>query len=195
VSAAPPAPPRDLLAPSRRRHTARWVAVAVAAVLVAVAIVVATRPSSQATAGSSPLLGQQAPALVGRSFDGQPVSLAADRGDWVVVNFFASWCPPCQAEEPDLVHFAFTASERHAPVKVLGVDIDDSRSAAEQFLADWHPSWPTVPDADGAIAGDFGVASPPTTFLVDPAGKVTAIYTGPLTYAQLLGMVPGLAPS
>jgi cytochrome c biogenesis protein CcmG/thiol:disulfide interchange protein DsbE len=161
---APSPRPADDGAPKRRRHTARWAAGGVVVVLVVVSIVAATRPSEQATPVESPLIGHRAPSLAARDFSGKKVSLAKDRGDFVVVNFFASWCPPCGVEEPNLVRFAFEQSHAGADVDMLSVDIDDST---------------------GEFASDFGVGSPPETFLVDPAGIVVAAYAGPVTYRQL----------
>jgi cytochrome c biogenesis protein CcmG, thiol:disulfide interchange protein DsbE len=177
----PPASP----ALRRRRHTARWVAGGVAVVLVVVAIVVATRPSNQATEVASPLIGHRAPALAARDFAGREISLAADHGHFVVVNFFASWCPPCQAEEPNLVHFNFEQRELHADVDLLSVDIDDSTSGARRFVSDFAVTWPAIPDSAGEFAAAFGVGSPPMTFFVDPEGTVVAALAGPVTYSQL----------
>jgi cytochrome c biogenesis protein CcmG, thiol:disulfide interchange protein DsbE len=181
---APAVPPGDG-PPRRRRHTARWVAGAVAAALVAVAIVAATRPSNQATEVASPLVGRPAPALAATDFAGHRVSLAQDRGDFVVVNFFASWCPPCAAEEPNLVHFAFEQAQKRSDVDLLSVDIDDTTSGARRFVEQFAISWPTIPDHAGALASEFGVGSPPETFLVDPAGTVVAAFVGPVSYGQL----------
>ncbi len=173
------------VAARRGRHTARWVAGLVALVLVVVAVVAATRPSSQASSVDSPLLGHTAPALATRDLGGQGVSLAADRGAFVVVNFFASWCPPCASEEPSLVRFAFEQHEQHTGVRLLSVDIDDSTAGARRFVSEWGITWPAVPDRAGQFASEFGVGSPPMTFLVDPAGTVVAAFAGPMTYGQL----------
>ena len=184
IAPAPAAPSGDG-PPRRRRHTARWVAGGVAAVLVAVAIVAATRPSNQATSVESPLVGHRAPALAATDFAGARVSLTQDRGDFVVVNFFASWCPPCSAEEPDLVQFAFEQAQQRSDVALLSVDIDDTTAGARRFVQQFGVSWPTVPDRAGQFASEFGVGSPPETFLVDPAGTVVAAFVGPISTKQL----------
>ncbi len=173
----------------RRRHTARWLAGLVVVALVALAVVVATRPSSQAASVDSPLVGHPVPPIFARSFGGRLVSLAADRGDVVVVNFFASWCPPCAAEEPNLARFAFAAKEQGLPVKMVSVDIDDSTAGARRFLTQWGVSWPTLPDHSGRFASEFGVGSPPMTFFVDRSGTVVAAFAGPMSYGQLASTV------
>jgi cytochrome c biogenesis protein CcmG, thiol:disulfide interchange protein DsbE len=154
-----------------------------------VAIVAATRPSFQATSVASPLIGRGAPPLAARDFGGRTVSLAQDRGKFVVVNFFASWCPPCAAEEPNLVRFAFEQRQQKSDVALLSVDIDDSTAGARRFVSDFGIGWPAVPDHAGEYASAFGVGSPPMTFLIDPTGTVVAAFAGPMTYPQLNAML------
>ncbi|HTX63099.1 MAG TPA: TlpA disulfide reductase family protein [Acidimicrobiales bacterium] len=172
-------------APSRR-HVTRWVAAAVLLVLVAVAIVAATRPSIQATEAESPLVGHRAPALTGTTLDGARFSLAGERGHYVYVNFFASWCTPCQQEEPALEDFAFRQSrDGSSGARMVSVVFNDTVSDARRFVADWGIRWPVVADSGGAIANRYGVGSPPMTFLVDPSGSVVGTWLGPVTAAQL----------
>ena len=104
--------------------------------------------------------------------------LAAYRGRWVCVNFFASWCPPCQQEEPDLVTFAF---QHRAPgdAALVGVVYDDTTGNARAFEQSAGATWPTVVDPGGQIALRYGVRGPPETFLISPAGKVVAHLDGP----------------
>jgi cytochrome c biogenesis protein CcmG/thiol:disulfide interchange protein DsbE len=171
----------------KRRHTARWVALAAVVALIAVSIVLATRPSYQATLVPSPLIGKPAPAVSGTDFAGRRVSLTAYRGRYVFVNFFASWCPPCQSEEKDLVAFDFQQSKAGDGAALVSVVFDDSDTSARQFVSTWGATWPTVPDPGGNIANDYGVGSPPYTFLVNPKGVVVDAFAGPVTVSQLDG--------
>ena len=167
----------------RPSHPTRWVAGAVLAVLVVVSVVVATRPSYQATAVQSPLVGHRAPAIAGTALDGARFTLSSERGHYVYVNFFASWCPPCQQEEPALADFAFR--QGRAGVRMVSVVFNDTIADARQFTTDWGIRWPVVPDRAGSFANHYGVGSPPMTFLVDPAGVVVGTWVGPVTRSQL----------
>ncbi|MGP0031127.1 MAG: TlpA family protein disulfide reductase [Acidimicrobiales bacterium] len=176
-----------------RRHTARWVAGGVLLVLCVIGVVLATRTPQEATQVNSPLLGHQAPAFSGRDLrTGAPVSLAALRGHFVFVNFFASWCEPCQEEAPDLVAFNWQQHHgRHAPgADLVSVVFHDEVSSARAFLVSQGATWPAVDDPGGGIAERYGVTGPPTTFLIDPSGRITVNpATGPATQAELSHML------
>lgn len=187
VEASPGASvPDDPLPSHRHRHTARWVAGGVLVVLVVVAIVAATRPTYQAADVASPLVGHRAPQFSGTDLAGQHISLSRYRGRYVYVNFFASWCPPCQEEEQDLVAFDFQQQKQAASgAALVSVVFNDTDSAASEFVTKWGAEWPAVPDSDGTIANAYGVGSPPMTFLVNPKGVVVGLWDGPVTTSQL----------
>jgi cytochrome c biogenesis protein CcmG/thiol:disulfide interchange protein DsbE len=154
-----------------RRHTARWAAVSLGIVLLLFVAVLATRKSAADKQADSPLLGHPAPALSGTGLDGHDVSLASMRGQWVVVNFLASWCVPCRQEHPELVKF----TQRHqapADAAVVGVIFDDTGPNVTRFFEELGGSWPVVGDPGGRIALDYGVRGPPESFLIDPSGFV-----------------------
>ena len=172
--------------PRRHRHVVRWLSCGVALVLVVVAVVAATRPNNEAASFDSPLIGHHAPPLSAHDFAGQLVSLQRDRGNVVIVNFFGSWCPPCQTEEPNLAQLSFDLRRKHHPrIELVSVDIDDSTPGARQFVRLWHITWPAVPDHAGQYAAEFGVTGPPMTFFIDPHGVVVGVLSGPATYEQL----------
>jgi cytochrome c biogenesis protein CcmG/thiol:disulfide interchange protein DsbE len=170
----------------RRRHATRWVAGAVLLVLVVVGVVLATRTPQEATAVQSPLLGKPAPAFSGTDLTtGRPVSLAALRGHFVVVNFFASWCTPCRQEAPDLSRFHYEQTHDADGADMVSVVFHDTTASAKEFLNQNGDLWPAIADPGGGIGERYGVTGPPTTFIINPAGRVSAALEGPATQKNL----------
>jgi cytochrome c biogenesis protein CcmG/thiol:disulfide interchange protein DsbE len=167
-----------------RRHTARWIASLVLVVLAALVGLLATRPPVTATEVYTPLLGQRAPAIAGTTVTGQRFDLAAYRGRWVFVNFFASWCPPCQQEEPELVTFAYQ-HRAAGDAALVGVVYDDSTPRARAFDSSAGATWPAVVDPGGQIESRYGLRGPPETFLISPSGRVVAHIDGGVTATYL----------
>ena len=145
-------------------------------------------PTEPGTIAPSQLTGQPAPKISALDvMNGHHVNLASEQGHYVVVAFFASWCPPCVAETPQLVAFFFAERKIHA--SVLGVIYNDSVSNAVNFLRSYGATWPTVADANGAIAAEYGVANPPEAFVVAPSGRIVAKITGGASEQRLLQIV------
>lgn len=91
-----------------------------------------------------------------------------------LVNFWASWCPPCRAEHPTLV-------ELSKQLPVYGVDLKDPEANASAFLAEHgDPFHALATDPRGRVAIDWGVTAPPETFIIDGQGKVLYRFAGPL---------------
>lgn len=166
--------------PPRRRGLVLASAVVVAVLAVALVVVLATREPAQDRAGDSPLVGEVAPPLAAATIApaasaGEAFDLDRLRGQWVVVNFFATWCVPCRVEHPELVEF----SERHAAAgdaSVVSVVFDDEAAAVAGFFDENGGDWPVV-DGDAVIL-DWAVAAVPESFLVAPDGVVVAKVTG-----------------
>lgn len=173
-------------------HTARWVTASVVVVVAGLVAVLATRPQAVDQV-SSALVGKPAPGIAAAPYSGVKTVTGAEfdmaslKGRWVVVNFFASWCPPCQEEEPELVTFAYehrdTVRTPDAPA-VLGVVYDDSAGNARNFLRSTGGDWTAVVDP-GDLKIDYGVTGPPETFVVAPDGLVYEHFVGGVTAAGL----------
>jgi cytochrome c biogenesis protein CcmG/thiol:disulfide interchange protein DsbE len=172
----------------RRRHVL-VLSLVVLAAIVGLSILLVTRQPVSATSVPSPLLGKAAPQITGTALSGGSFSLASERGKIVVVNFFASWCGPCQVEEPNLITFAW--QQRLKGVAVVGVVFNDTVDAAKAFDVKWNTKqfYSSVADPSGTFAFDYGVTSPPSTFVIDTHGRVVAELLGPVTTAQLNAVV------
>ena len=135
--------------------------------------------------GSSRIaVGETAPAptLPRLEGDGQG-SLADYRGQWVLVNFWASWCIPCRDEAPALEEFQ--KAHGGQDFTVLGIDTRDLSGDGRQFAGKYELSYPQLHDGDGAMAHEYGTTGVPENFLVDPHGKVEWTTPGPVSEAML----------
>ncbi|GAC1312371.1 MAG: hypothetical protein NVSMB12_02260 [Acidimicrobiales bacterium] len=168
---------------SRRRIVALIGAVAVVVLAVTSALSVAGKGSGAAKI-SSVLIGQPAPPLSGDTVGGGPASLAQYRGRWVIVNFFASWCVPCQKETAELVRFAAGHRGPGDPA-VLGVVYMDDDNSVRSFIHDHGVTWPLLGYRSTAAADAYGVTGIPVTFLVGPDGRVATKALGGLRTGQL----------
>lgn len=132
-----------------------------------------SHPASKQPTG---IVGLAAPALTIQTLDGKQVALSDLRGTPLVVNFWASWCVPCRQEAPVLN----SAAAKYAGlIHFVGVDIQDTDSAARAYQAEFKSPYPVGP----AILGNYlqwGVSAPPETFFIDRHGTVISKFIGPL---------------
>jgi cytochrome c biogenesis protein CcmG, thiol:disulfide interchange protein DsbE len=110
-------------------------------------------------------------------------SLSAYAGRVVVLNFWASWCIPCQAEAP-LLESAQRELASHRGT-VLGVTYLDASTDSQSFVVHNHISYPNLRDTDGEFAHSYGTDQLPETFLIDRHGKIAAISRGEIDKAFL----------
>ncbi len=132
-----------------------------------------------ACGGSSGLAetGRPAPAISGTALDGTKIDLAAYRGRPVVVNFWASWCTPCREEFPLFEQRMATLGPRDN-LAIIGVLYKDDANSAASFMKDLGADWPTVTDADGALAAAYRVVAPPQTYFIDAQGVLRGMQIG-----------------
>jgi len=123
------------------------------------------------------------PSLKVTTLDGKPFDLAAQRGHWVIVNFWATWCVPCIKEMPDISQFVTT----HANVRAIGLAYEDSDKADIQAFLAKHPvSYPIAQVSLDDSPKDFDEPRGlPTTYLISPDGHVAKRFVGPVTGQSL----------
>ena len=153
-------------------------AVALALVMGALVLVLFNAEPSTNKLADSPLLGKYAPALVSDSVrTSDEFDLYERTGEWVLVNFFATWCTPCVAEHDDLAAFS-NAHSVAGDASVVSVVFSDTTKNVRAFFAKNGGDWPVVIDDDGRIATDWGVTGVPESYLIAPDGVVRAKIVG-----------------
>jgi len=123
--------------------------------------------------------GEPAPEIELPPLEGGPERSLDDwRGQVVVLNYWASWCEPCREESPLLERWHQKISQRNATV--LGIDVLDVTSDAQDFIEEFGLTYPQLRDKDGSTQDDFGIVAYPETFVIDREGRIAASRRGPV---------------
>ena len=166
----------------------RWIS---AAVLAAAALwVVGTAqlgPKTEATElSTAPQEGFNAPGFTLTTLDQDSLSLEDLRGQAVILNFWASWCPPCQEEMPAMQSVYETFKDQGLQIVAVNLAFQDSTEAAQSFVDELSLTFPVVMDEDGDVARQYRISALPTTFFIDAEGVVQEVVMGgPLSEALL----------
>ncbi len=128
-------------------------------------------------------VGEAVPDFARADLHGNQVRLSSHRGKLVLLNFWATWCPPCREELP--VFSRWQQEFKARGLQVIGVSMDDARSEVERFLAQYPATFPIVM-GDARFAEQFGgVLGLPLTYLIDAQGRVVARYQGEADLAKM----------
>jgi len=109
---------------------------------------------------------------------GERASIEDYRGQWVLLNFWSSWCEPCREESPDLQTF----QDDNPEVVVVGINLEDASGSAKAFVSDLGLTYPQLRATDSrALRESYGSVARPENFLIDPEGNIAVIQRGPVT--------------
>ena len=143
---------------------------------------------------SHPLeVGEAAPDFTLPGLNGQSISLRDFRRGVVVVNFWATWCPPCIEETPSLRKFADQVGS--AGVTVIGVSVDQDAQALGRFVTSAQLTFPIARDPDQSVASRYGTFKFPESYIIDPEGRIARKIVGAIDWQdpRIIAFVRNLA--
>lgn len=161
-------------------------AIVVLILIVLAAVYSRTGPATQG-AGPAALAGSRAQNFTLQEVGGRATSLRDFRGHLVVLNLWASWCPPCRAELPDLERLYDALRAQN--LIVIGVNEGESRERAQAFARALRIHFPVLLDEDQSYGRVYAALGLPTTIIVDARGTIVRGFDGALTFGQMQAAV------
>lgn len=161
----------------------RKVALIVIVIAVVVGLYELARHQSGRKGGAPGMVGTAAPAFSMQDVDGKPQSLADYKGKVVLLDFWATWCVPCQSEIPHFVEFQNNLAPQG--FQVLGVSMDDGPDPVRKFYQQYKMNYPVVMGTTNLAESYGGILGLPVTFLIARDGRIAAKYVG-LTDTNLI---------
>lgn len=134
--------------------------------------------------------GNLAPDFELQSVNGKPMKLSSFRGKKVIVNFWASWCPPCRLEMPEMEKYY--TKNKNTGIEILTVNLttaEKSQASVTSFLEAYGITFPVLLDKNGDAARLYNVSSIPASFILDSQGVIREKIVGPMTYESMQEML------
>ena len=168
------------------KHRSAIIAAIVGVVAVALIVLFLTADidSDPLATDTNQLVGKAAPAIQATDTQGRPFSVTAYRGQWLLVNFFATWCAPCIKEHPELVAFS-QAHSRTGDASVVSVAFNDTPANVSQFFEQRGGDWAVVADDENNFSIDYAVIGLPESYLIDPDGVIVHKFVGGITKSEV----------
>lgn len=128
--------------------------------------------------------GQIAPDFELKTLEGKTVNLSDFRGERVLVNFWATWCPPCREEMPDMQKLY-----ENKDLEILAVDLTETENSEEdvtEFVEDFELTFPILMDENSDVANAYQVRAYPTSYMIDSNGRIQFIAMGAMNYEMMV---------
>lgn len=140
-------------------------------------------------------VGKNAPDFILTTFEGEQIDLKDHQGKVVVLNFWASWCKPCEEEAAEL-EAAWQMYKPRGDVVFLGVDYVDTESEAKAYLEKFDVTYPNGPDLGTRISQAYRIRGVPETYILGKDGRLAAIKISPfISLGEIQGMIDPLLES
>ena len=152
------------------------------------------KPAADRLEAARPQVGYPAPDFTLTDLGGKTVSLSDLRGEPVYLNFWATWCPPCREEMPDIQQ---VYTEKGQQVRFLAVNLTGTEKSVQgvrEFLSAGGYTFPVLLDEDNAVAEQYQVRAIPTSIFIDAAGVITYRYAGAMNKEKLEAALEKLKP-
>jgi peroxiredoxin len=130
-----------------------------------------------AGSGPAPRIGSEAPDFTLKDIDGKEVKLSALRGRPVMLNFWATWCPPCRSEIPTIAEL-YKSTHKDGAYEILGVATQSDNSTIKAFAQEFGMTFPIAPDVESRITSLYHVLPIPTSFFIDKDGIIRDTHVG-----------------
>lgn len=136
--------------------------------------------------------GKEAPDFLVTDMNGSKISLSGLQGKGVLLNFWGTWCKPCEKEMPYMNELY--ASYKSKGIEMIALNADETEIAVKNFVNQYGLTFPVAIDKGQEILNTYGVGPLPTTFLIDANGTVVKQITGTQTKEQLEAYIKGIVP-
>ena len=182
---------------NRRRKSAQksplpLIFIGIGLITIAIAFVIFIPKTDDTSSASAPgeipasipgEMNYAAPSLSLMDMQDQSVSLADYKGQWVLVNNWATWCPPCRAEMPELN--AYYEAHKDDGFVLIGISSGDTKTQIEDFIQEYGLSFPMWQDPTSASLRAFRMDYLPSSFVIDPSGTIRLAWTGAVSLSTL----------
>lgn len=135
-------------------------------------------------------VGNLAPDFELKTVEGNSIKLSSLKGKKVILNFWATWCPPCRQEMPDMEKFY--TKNKDSGIEILAINLlqtEKSRADVPTFIQDFGITFPVVVDEQGSVGKLYKVSPIPASFIIDSEGVIQKKIVGPMTYDSMKSML------